>query len=107
MSFHRLWKGHRQFGERLIPQRELLRQVVRHLLPNAGHQNIAASPFLHGGQYAADLLFGLGLAVDHLRHALTDGAVVIHLGVTQVLKGGQLQVQKGILRRQRTGLHIL
>jgi len=39
---------------------------------------------------ALDLFFGLGGSVDHFRRSLTHFAVMIDLGVSEILKRSQL-----------------
>ena len=47
---------------------------------------------------AGDLRCRLTRAVDHLRHALAQPALQIHLGVSQILERRRLQLDQRIIR---------
>ena len=65
---------------------------------HAGDEDVAAAPLPHGGGDADDLLRRLAGAVEDLSRPLADVAVEVHLGIPQVLKGGLLEFQQGLLR---------
>ena len=72
----------------------------------AGDENGLLARCLHGGDDAGDLLRGLPGSVDHLGNSLAEPAVVVYLGVAQILKGLQLQLQHGLLHGEAAVLHL-
>ena len=69
----------------------------------ASNQDILAAALLtkHGPNNSRDLLRRLAFAKNHFGVTLTQRAVMIHLGETQVFEGQMLQADNGLFRRQR------
>ena len=65
------------------------------------------APADHGVYDALDLLRRLALAENHLRRPLTGGAVVVYLGVAQILIGGLAQEPGGGLGGGPAGADVL
>ena len=95
-----LGEDHRQPGQGVVAHREALREGVGGLLIDPGHQDVGALAPLHGSQDPQDLLRGFGLAEDHLCRPLAHRPVIIHLGIAQILKGGEFQPQQRPLGSQ-------
>ena len=72
---------------------------LRSLRGQSGDEHRLLPCLFHGRHNAHHLLRGLPGPVNHLRHPLAQPPVVVHLGVTQVLKWLQLQLQQGIVHR--------
>ena len=73
------------------------------LLRQAGDDDVFRLAGDHGIHDPHDLFRRLARAEDHLRCALAGGAVVVHLGVAQVLVTGLAQQPGGGFRRDRAG----
>ena len=94
-------------GLGLVAQGEALRQG-RGLFPvQPGDQHPALAVFQHQLQNTGDLLGGLARPVDHLRGALAQPPVEVHLGVADVGKGSLFQLQHGLLHGAGPGPDLL
>ena len=93
---------HACFGQRIKAQGQESCDMLRGLRGEAGDEHGFLPVFKHGLRDAEDVLPRLARAVDHLRHALADAAVQIHLGVVaELLDGLHLESQHRVPRTQR------
>ncbi len=77
---------------------------LRCVLGQTGDQDPFLSVFDHGLHDADDLFRCFSRAIDHLRNTLTDGSVVVDLGISEVIKRRGLQLQKCFFRSDVTAL---
>ena len=88
-------------GER--GQRRCKRRRLR--LVHARHQHARLAAFRQCAADALDLGSGLPLAVHDLAHALAHAARQVGLGIAQILERRPRQPRRGLVGRQRAGLH--
>ena len=92
---------------RMIGDGEGFRHLPRSIFGQTGDQDPVLPRLLHGAKDTDDLLRGLALSVDDLRHTLTDAAVHIHLRIADIREGLLFQFQEGFLRGQYPGTDLL
>src|SRR5205807_7886630 len=59
------------------------------------------------GEYLRHLRRRLAFTEDHLGHAHTQGAVMIHLGKAEIFKGQMPQALHGIVRRELATTYLI
>ena len=94
---------HRQAGIGAVVIGKLPPQQGFLLRREPGDEDVGPAPLHHGADDALDLRRGLALAEDDLRRPLAGGAVVVHLGIAQVLIGLFAQDPGGFRRRGLAG----
>ena len=95
---------HAGLGELVIFERKLGTHKSRRLFGQARDEDGLLPVFHHGLRNAQDVLLRLARAVDHLRHALADAAVKVHLGIfTDLLKRLHLELERRVLGADRPG----
>ncbi len=78
--------------------------MLRRLRTEARDQHGLLAVFQHGLRDAEDVFLCLARAVDHLRHALADAAVEVHLRViADFLNGLHFQPERRVLGAERPG----